>query len=58
VVVRCPCALTAGKRCVIAGWQEVRDLIGEAITSVFNDQANPQEAAQTLKKPDAVIGKT
>jgi multiple sugar transport system substrate-binding protein len=43
----------------VAGWQEVRDLIGEAITSVINDQATPQDAAQTLKKKaDAVIGKT
>jgi multiple sugar transport system substrate-binding protein len=43
----------------VAGWQEVRIQIGEAVTSVINAQASPQEAARTLKKKaDAVIGKT
>jgi multiple sugar transport system substrate-binding protein len=43
----------------VAGWQEVRDRIADAVTSVINHQANPQEAAHTLKqKADAVIGKT
>ena len=43
----------------IAGWQEVRDLISEAVTAVINKQQGPTEAARTLKKKaDAVIAKT
>jgi ABC-type glycerol-3-phosphate transport system substrate-binding protein len=43
----------------IAGWQEVRDLISEAVTAVINKQQGPTEAARTLKqKADAVIAKT
>jgi ABC-type glycerol-3-phosphate transport system substrate-binding protein len=43
----------------IAGWQEVRDLISEAVTSIINRQATPEEAARTLKeKADGVIAKS
>jgi multiple sugar transport system substrate-binding protein len=43
----------------IAGWQEVRDLINEAVTSIINEQATPDTAARTLKqKADGVIAKS
>lgn len=43
----------------IAGWQEVRTLINEAVTAVINKQMNPHQAAKSLKeKADAVIAKT
>lgn len=43
----------------IAGWQEVRDLISEAVTAVINKQQSPAEAAKGLKaKADAVIAKS
>ena len=43
----------------IAGWQEVRDLINEAVTAVINKQKSPADAARELKqKADGVIAKT
>jgi multiple sugar transport system substrate-binding protein len=40
----------------IAGWQEVRDLLNAAVTSVITQTAEPPQAAQNLKqKADRVI---
>jgi multiple sugar transport system substrate-binding protein len=40
----------------IAGWQEVRDLLNAAVTSVITQSAEPTQAAQTLKqKADKAI---
>lgn len=43
----------------IAGWQEVRELISDAVTAVINKQQRPDQAAAELKrKADGVIPKS